>query len=80
MTRDELIAQIDVYLVRECFEGVPKDANGAWSSWESASQILRVIEQAIYLDLKNSGGVKYYPLNESQCSGVFIAIEKPGQE
>jgi hypothetical protein len=46
MTRDELIYQIDTYLMKEFCEGCPKDANGAWDSWQSASNILQVIEQA----------------------------------
>ena len=46
MKRDELVYLIDQYLMKEFFGGAPKDKNGAWDSWQSASNILTVIEQA----------------------------------
>lgn len=46
MTRDDLVAAIDLHLLKEFFEGPPRDKNGAWDSWQSASNILQVIEQA----------------------------------
>jgi len=46
MTRDEMIARIDEYLMKEFCEGHPKDANGAWDSWQSAANILQIVEAA----------------------------------
>jgi len=46
VTRDDLVAAIDLHLLKEFFEGPPRDKNGAWDSWQSASNILQVIEQA----------------------------------
>lgn len=44
MKRSEMIEQIEKYLLKEFFEGVPKDLNGAWDSYKSASNILDICE------------------------------------
>lgn len=46
MKRSELVYLIDQYLMHEWQGNVPKDANGAWDSWQSASNILEVVEKA----------------------------------
>ena len=45
-TTEKLIFEIDQYLLGEFFHGAPKDKNGGWDSWQSARNILTIIEQA----------------------------------
>lgn len=46
MKRSEMVYLIDQYLMKEYFEGHPLEPNGAWDSWKSSENILKVIEGA----------------------------------
>lgn len=45
MLKSEMVAKIEQYLLKEFCEGVPKDSNGAWDSWQSAKNILDITEE-----------------------------------
>jgi hypothetical protein len=45
MTRDQMIYLIEEHLLKEVFEGVPRDENGAWDSRKSASNLLDLVQE-----------------------------------